>query len=315
MALPALTGSLSSLEAFCATYETGSFTKAAKMLSLTPQAISRSIARLETSLGVTLFRRTTRSLAPTDAAKGYYDLCIRAMTLLADGERVLLAKRKTPEGTVKISAPTTYGHHRLLPALGDFYARFPGISVEVSLSNENVDFVRDGYDLAIRMGVIEDKTLIGRSLGSFSLGVYASAGYLARHGAPTTIDELTQHRCIAFRLPRTGRVLPWTFYPEPDVWSPDGFFTCSDDFLAAVSMAKAGVGLVQAYDYLVESEVARGELVEVLPNYRGKARPFSLIYPKGVVVTRPVRAMIDFVVATARANESRSSQEVMLRSP
>jgi DNA-binding transcriptional LysR family regulator len=304
MALPALTGSLSNLEAFCATYETGSFTKAAKKLSLTPQAISRSIARLESSLGVTLFRRTTRNLAPTEAARGYYDLSVRAMTLLADGERALLAGRKTPEGRVKISAPTTYGHHRLLPALGDFHARYPGIAVDVNISNQNVDFVREGYDLAIRMGVIEDRTFVCKSLGAFALGVYASPGYLARFGAPASVDDLSLHRCIAFQLPRTGRVLPWAFSPDLESWTPDGFFTCSDDFLAAVSLAKAGVGLVQAYDYLVESEVARGELVEVLREYRGKTRPFSLIFPKSVVITKPMRAMIDFVVATARATST-----------
>jgi DNA-binding transcriptional LysR family regulator len=301
MPRPTPTGTLPNLEAFCATYETGSFTSAAKALSVTPQAISRSVSRLEGALGVTLFRRTTRSLAATAEAQRYYELCMQAITLLAEGERGLQAGRRALAGRLRISTPTTYGHHKLLPSLGEFRLRYPGIAVEVHVSNHNVSFVRDGHDLAIRMGEIEDRTLVCRRLGTFALGIYASPTYLARHGAPQHPDELERHTCITFLMPRTGRTLPWSFAGEPDRRVPAATVQVSDDFLGAVTLARAGVGLVQAYDFVVEADLARGALVEVLRPFRGPGRPFSLIYPHDAKVTPAMRAMIDFIAATARA--------------
>src|SRR6478752_4556047 len=180
MPAPSLASSLPNLEAFCRTFETGSFTKAARAMSVTPQATSRSVARLEAALGATLFRRTTRSLAPTDAARHYYERCVRALSLLSDGERELGESGQGARGRVRISVPTTYGHHRLLPALAGFAERYPGVQVDVSVSNQNIDLVKDGFDLAIRRGKLHDKTLIARRLGDFPLGVYASSSYLAR---------------------------------------------------------------------------------------------------------------------------------------
>jgi len=300
MVAPSLAGTLPNLEAFCRTYETGSFTGAARALSVTPQATSRSVARLERALGVTLFRRTTRSLAPTDEARRYYELCVQALSLLATGERDLASAKNAPEGRVRISVPTTYGHHRLLPSLGAFQERYPGVRVEMNVSNQNIDFVSDGHDLAIRMGAVRDKTLVARKLGDFALGVYASRSYLARHGAPRTPEELTRHTCVGFIMPRSGRVLPWTFHPEPRTFVPDAPYCCSDDALGIITLARAGVGLVQIYDFLVEDDVTRGALVEVLAPFRGASRPFSLLYPKGVVLSPAARALKNFIVATAR---------------
>ena len=296
MVVPLVAGTLPNVEAFCRTYETGSFTLAARALAVTPQATSRSVARLEHMLGVTLFRRTTRSLAPTDEAHRYYELCAQALTLLSAGEHELASGRSSPEGLVRISVPTTYGHHRFLPALGMFRERHPRIRVDVHVSNQNVDFVRDGHHLAIRMGKIADKTLVARKLGDFALGVYASNSYLARHGVPRSPAELAKHACIAFLMPRTGRVLPWEFYPGPSTLVPEASYRCADDVLGTIGLARAGVGLVQTYDFLVEDEVARGTLVQVLAPFRGASRPFSVIHPKGTELSPAARALKAFII-------------------
>ncbi|WP_437962205.1 LysR family transcriptional regulator [Sorangium sp. So ce119] len=296
MVAPSLAGTLPNVEAFCRTYETGSFTRAARLLAVTPQATSRSVARLERRLGVTLFRRTTRSLAPTDEARRYYALCTQALALLSAGERELASERSSPEGLVRISVPTTYGHHRLLPALGVFRERYPGIRVDIHVSNQNVDFVREGHHLAIRMGAIADRTLVARKLGDFALGVYASSSYLARHGAPRSPSDLEKHTCIAFQMPRSGRALPWVFHPGPTSLVPEARYRCSEDVLGTIGLARAGVGLVQTYDFLVEDDVARGTLVQVLAPFRGASRPFSLIHPKGTVLSPPARALKAFVI-------------------
>ncbi|WP_394843217.1 LysR family transcriptional regulator [Pendulispora brunnea] len=294
-------GTLPNLEAFCRTFENGSFTKAARMLEVTPQATSRSVARLEGALGVTLFRRTTRSLTPTDAGRRYYDLCVQALALLATGQRALASRGETPEGRVRISAPTSYGHLRLLPSLGTFRNRYPKVDVEVEISNRRIDFTRDGFDLAVRVGAIEDKTLVARKLGDFALGVYGSSAYLAKHKPPRTPADLAEHACIGFVLPSTGRVMPWQFAGQPRGFVPDARYRCSEDVLGVVGLARAGVGLAQVYDMAAAEDVARGTLVEVLAGFRSARRPFWLLYPKTVKPSRATRAMLDFIVAQAHA--------------
>jgi len=307
MTISTLAGTLPNLEAFCRTFETGSFSKAAQLCGVTPQATSRSVARLEHALGVTLFRRTTRSLSPTKAAREYYERCARALALLSEGEKQLEQRGGIAEGQVRISVPTTYGHYRLLPALASFGERYPKIKVDVGVSNQNVDLVRDGFDLAIRRGTIADKTLIARKLGDFSLGVYASSAYLARAGTPKTLEELARHECVTFVMPSSGRALRWAFAGGKS-FLPEARYRCLDDALGVISLCRAGLGLVQVFDFLVEELVQRGELVEVLAQLRGHSRAFSLVYPKPVKPTPAVRALIDFIVQHrgARRNDSRT---------
>jgi DNA-binding transcriptional LysR family regulator len=299
MTLRNLSGTLPNVVAFCCTFETGSFTTAARALGVTPQATSRSVARLEQTLGVTLFRRTTRSLAPTEAARHYYERCTQALSLFSVAETEVAAARKAPEGLVRVSVPTTYGHHRFLPSLGDFRELYPGIRLEINVANRNVDFVRDGFDLAIRMGRVADASLVARKLGDFALGVYAAPSYLARYGVPRSPADLAAHTCVAFLLPSSGRVLPWAFAPGPKAVAPDASYCCSDDALSTITLARAGVGLVQIYDFLVAEDVERGRLVEVLTDYRGPSRPFSLVYPRGARPSPAVRALIEHIVGGA----------------
>jgi DNA-binding transcriptional LysR family regulator len=297
------------VEAFCKSHETGSFTRAAALLGITPQAVSRAVARLEKSLGVTLFRRTTRRVSTTEEGLTYYALCQRALSLLVEAERELSLRRRAPSGVVRLSVPTTYGHHRLLPSLARFSERYPAVEVDLHVSNHNVDFVRDGYDLAIRMGKISDASLIMRKLGDFPLGVFASPGYLARAGVPETPTDLDKHACIGFVLPNTGRPLPWTFHQEPTKYEPRPRYRVGDDVLAIITLARAGLGLIQTYDFLVAEDMARGALVEVLKTCRGGSRPFSLLYPRGVTQSRAVRAMIDFILESEGQSRPSAGRE------
>jgi DNA-binding transcriptional LysR family regulator len=303
----ALSSTLPNIEAFRKTFESGSFTRAARLLGVTPQATSRSIARLEQELGVTLFRRTTRSVSPTEEARRYYARCVQALALLSMAEQELRSVKNAPEGEVRISVPTTYGHHVFLPLLGVFRERFPKIGVEVSVSNHNVNFVHEGFDLAIRMGEIRDQSLVARKLGDFPFGVYASPAYLAGHGVPSTPADLSTHSCIAFVMPSSGRVLPWSFAPSLPRFAPQGGYRASDDVLGAVTLARAGLGLVQIYDFVVRDDVTRGLLVEVLAPYRGGSRAFSLLRPKGVRPSRATRALADFVIEHARGQRGGAS--------
>jgi DNA-binding transcriptional LysR family regulator len=227
-----------------------------------------------------------------------------AQHILEASEEEIRKERRAPEGRVRISVPTTYGHHRLLPSLGAFRERYPGIRVELHVANRNVDFVADGIDLAIRMGAIVDGGAVARRLGDFALGVYGAPSYFARFGIPKTPEDLAQHTCIAFVIPSSGRVLPWSFGGRRFV--PDAAYRCSDDPLATLTLARAGVGLVQTYDFLVEEDVQRARLVEVLRDARGVSRPFSLLYQKRPAPSRAARTTIDFILAEARNVKTKS---------
>jgi DNA-binding transcriptional LysR family regulator len=167
----------------------------------------------------------------------------------------------------------------------------------VQVSNRNVDFVRDGYDLAIRLGTITDQALVARRLGVFPIGVFASPAYLARRGRPKSLDELASHDCITFVMPRTGRAMAWEFASPPLKLEPLARHRVTEDVLGLVAMARAGLGLVQTYDFMVDEHVQRGELVEVLTEHRGAGRPFSLVYPRSSRRSHAVRSFVDFVLA------------------
>ncbi|MGE1176353.1 LysR family transcriptional regulator [Pseudomonas sp. BW7P1] len=289
---------LGSIELFCLAAECGSFTAAAQAASVTPAAVSRSVSRMEERLGVRLFARTTRSVKLTDSGRRYYEECRQALAQLVEAQREVMGRQQEPSGTLRISIPTTYAHHRILPMLPAFHARFPQVKVDMHISNRNIDFVGEGYDMAIRVRAIPDSGLIARHLEDAALAVVASPDYLKRAGMPQTLEDLGQHECIQYELPSNGRRITWLFYDEdaPREILAEGNFCCSDDVLGGVTLARHGAGLFQTYRFIVEKELADGSLVEVLKPYSGRSRPFTLLYPQNRHMPLRVRAFIDFLV-------------------
>jgi DNA-binding transcriptional LysR family regulator len=289
---------LGSIELFCLAAEAGSFTGAALAAAVTPAAVSRSVSRMEERLGVRLFARTTRSVKLTDSGRRYYEECRQALAQLVEAQREVTGQQLAPSGTLRISIPTTYAHHRILPLLPAFRARFPQMKVDVHISNRNIDFVGEGYDLAIRVRAIPDSGLIARHLEDAALVMVASPAYLKRAGTPQTLDNLAQHDCIQYELPSSGRRITWLFYDQdaPREILAEGNYCCSDDVLGGVTLAKNGAGLFQTYRFIVEKELADGSLVEVLKPYGGRSRPFTLLYPQNRHMPLRVRAFIDFLI-------------------
>ncbi|SDU45352.1 MULTISPECIES: LysR family transcriptional regulator [Pseudomonas fluorescens group] len=289
---------LGSIELFCLAAEAGSFTAAAQLAGVTPAAVSRSILRLEQRLGSRLFARTTRSIRLTDAGRSFFEQCSQALTQLVEAQQEVMGAQTSPSGRLRISLPTTYGHHRILPLLPKFRALYPEVTVDVHLGNRNIDFVDEGYDLAIRVRAQPDSTLIARLLEDASLVVVASPEYLQRAGTPQTLDDLIEHECIQFELPSSGRRISWLFKEngrDREVIS-DGGYSCSDDVLGGVTLARHGAGLFQTYRFIVEQELADGRLIEVLQPYTGRSRPYTLLYPHGRYVPQRVRAFVDFLL-------------------
>jgi DNA-binding transcriptional LysR family regulator len=195
----------------------------------------------------------------------------------------------------------------VLPILPEFTRRYPDVKVDFHLSNRNVDFGDEGFDLAIRGRAPADSTMISRPLEDAELVVVAAPDYLKRMGTPKTPDDLRGHNCIQFALPSTGRNIPWLFRVDgEDIELPtDGLYCCAEDILGAVTLARAGGGLFQTYRFIVDADLAAGRLVELLPAYGGSARPFCLIYPHHRHVALRVRAFVDFLVESLRATPRR----------
>src|SRR5471032_670709 len=202
---------LGSIELFYLAAELESFTAAAAAASVNPAAVSRTVAGLEKRLGVQLFVRTTRQIRLTDPGKRYFEQCREALNHLADAEREATGQQTTPAGVLRISMPTPYAHYRVLPLLAEFRKRYPGVTVETHLSNRNIDFADEGFDLAIRGRAPRDSGLIARKLEDATLVLVASPAYLRKAGKLETPEDLIHHDCIQFELPSTGRNLPWQF--------------------------------------------------------------------------------------------------------
>jgi DNA-binding transcriptional LysR family regulator len=301
--MEALQTQLGTIALFCKAAELGGFTAAAQALGLTPAAVSRGVGRLEERLGLRLFRRTTRSMHLTDDGRVYYEQCRAALAQIDDAEKTITGQHSEPRGLLRISAPSTYAHYRLLPRMKAFRQRYPQVALEVNVSNRNIDFVEEGYDAAIRLGEPPDSRLVARKLEDAPLGVYASRAYLQEHGEPQTLQELqdaARHTLLPFVLPSTGRVLPWLFTQDgqPMEITPRSSVQVSEGPLGCVVLARAGVGLVQTLQWIANAQPADapGGLYEVLQAHAGRTRAFYLLYPQNKHLSARVRALVEFLL-------------------
>ncbi len=290
---------LGDVEAFVAVAEKGSITEAAVALANTPSALSRAITRLEARLGTQLLRRTTRRINLTEAGRAYLEQARAAFLLIDSAERAIQGHDGALSGRVRLSVATTYGHFRLPGMLARFSAVHPAVQIEVSIVNRNVDLIAEGYDLAIRLGDLPDTGLIGRKLEDAPLSLVASPDYVRRRGVPATVEHLAEHDCLPFIVPSTGRAGHWLFVVEGRSldYVPAGAMQVFDDVLGVVSLAEAGLGIAQSYDFVVRERIAQGRLIELLPALRGRTRPFSLLYAAHRHLPAATRALIASLTA------------------
>ncbi|MGS1010641.1 LysR family transcriptional regulator [Achromobacter anxifer] len=285
--------SFSGMVAFAVTVESGSFAAAGRKLGLSASAAGKAVERLELKLGVRLLHRSTRSLGPTGEGEVLYRYVTKILQDLQEAERELQLLQNTPRGRLKISVPTVMGRRIVLPALSDFHSRFPEVVVDISLDDLIVDVIEDGYDVVLRLGELQDSGLQARSIGPHAFTTCASPAYLARHGIPRTPADLSEHHCIHYRFPTTGRPETWAFkgvqpgkLPKPSSVLNDG------EALAAAAVS--GLGIVQAPSYLVKPDVAAGRLQPVLEDYTENRGSVSLLWPPRSAEIARVRVFIDF---------------------
>ncbi|TAG28668.1 MAG: LysR family transcriptional regulator [Burkholderiales bacterium] len=290
---------LSTIALFCKAAELGSFTQAAQTLGITPAAVSRGVGRLEERLKSRLFRRTTRSMQLTDDGRLYYEQCKAALAQIDDAELAITGQQREPRGLLRISVPSTYAHYRLLPRLPAFREKYPQIELEINISNRNIDFVEEGYDIAIRLGEPPDSRLVARKLEDAKVGVYASPAYLKRYGKPVVLADLKSaaHTTLPFLLPSTGRALPWIFMEDgqPAEMTFKSSVRVSEDPLGALTLARSGLGLVQTFDWIAQAHAK--ELTQVLEPFAGRSRPVYILYPQNRQLSARVRVLVDSLLA------------------
>lgn len=284
--------------AFAATAKHGGFAAAAREQGVTPSTLAKSVARLEAALGVKLFHRTTRQVTLTPDGERLYQRCERVLAEIEDLRAEASGTRTEPAGTLQIDAPVYYGKTFVMPLLAQLVAKHPLLRPDIRLTDSWSDIVRDGTDLAIRIGTLNDSTLVARRVDQQHLLLCASAAYLATHGTPSRIEELAAHRVIGFRLPTSGRTRPWQFRQRGAAveLSPTPHLRV-DETEGLVAAIKQGLGLCQLPDMLVSDALATGEVVEVLPGTRPAPMPIHLVYPSGRLIPARVRVAIEALQA------------------
>jgi DNA-binding transcriptional LysR family regulator len=234
---------------------------------LTPAVVSWSISRLEQRLGVRLFLRTTRAVKLTSEGELYWKECQLALEQIAEAERAITGAQTVPSGPLRISVSAAYGTFRLLPLMPTFTELYPQIDIEISISDKIIDCVEEGFDLAIRLGIPQDSRLVAFKLEDAMLGEFGMPTYLAKKGKPRGINDLTEHDCIQYISPNTGRPLQWLFTDEQGALIKKQITSrmrVLNDALGAVAWVNAGGGLYQTYRFAVGDALRRGDLVEVL---------------------------------------------------
>ena len=284
----------SDMEVFAAAIEGGSFSAAGRALGLSPSAVSRIISGIEARFGIRLIVRTTRALAMTAEGEAYYHAARRILADLAEVEQAI-GEQAAPRGRLRVSTTHSFGRQSIVPLLGEFLDLYPGIIVDISLTDMVIDLVEERADVAIRIGPLPDSPLIARRLGESDRAVIASPAYLARHGTPKTPEALLSHRCIGFNFRR--RQPWWPFLRDGAIVElPLSPAIEANNGDTVVQLALDGVGIARVGRFNVADTLADGRLVELLPAHNpGDIEPFHALYLGGSTLPARVRVFIDFL--------------------
>ncbi|MEC5399005.1 LysR family transcriptional regulator [Uliginosibacterium sp. H1] len=284
------------MQVFTRVVDANSFTAAADSLGLPRTTVTTTIQGLEKRLNVRLLNRTTRRLSLTPDGAAYYDRCVRILADLEDTESSFLDVTRGPRGRLRVDVPPTIGRQILIPYLCEFHTRYPDLELVIGMSDRPVDMVREAVDCVIRVGELQDSSMVARRIGTFQGVTCASPSYIARHGAPKTIEDLQQHKAVHYFSSRTGRNIDWDFVIDGEIVEVkmQGVVSVNDGD-AYITCGVKGFGLIQPPRYMVADQLASGELVEVLPQWSPSPMPISAVYLHNRHLSPKVRVFVDWV--------------------
>ncbi|MBI2725638.1 MAG: LysR family transcriptional regulator [Polaromonas sp.] len=278
--------------------ELGSFTQAADDLQLPRATVTHALQQLEKRLGARLLNRTTRSVSPTPDGAAYYERCLRLLADVEEAEAVFSGDGSKPKGKLRVDLQGTQARHFVLPVIGEFCSRYPGIELEIGMGDRYVDLVREGVDCVMRAGELGDSTMVARRIAELQQVTCASREYLAANGTPISIEDLRRHRAVNFISNRSGKILPFEFLVDGVMRTVQlkGTVTVSHADAYAACCA-AGLGLVQVPRYSIAPRLEDGSLCEVLPQWRPPPLPVSVLYPHHRQLSPRVRVFVDWLAS------------------
>ena len=283
---------ISDLDIFARVARTGNMSAAGREMGLSPAVVSKRISLLEERLGARLFQRTTRQLTLTETGEGYFKRVVDILSLVEEAEDFVSRRNTKPRGLLKVTAPTSFSRLHIAPYLAEFLSRYPEIELDFHLTDNFVDIIRDGFDVAIRIGELQDSSLVARKLAPDNRIICAAPAYLDRYGVPKSLADLDHHNCLSAGA--------------QDVWRIEGpngheqlrlkgnIRSNSAEFVRDAMLAGLGIGLRSTWD--IGTEMKNGDLKVVLPQYRGSSNvAIYAVYPCREFMPAKVNALIDFL--------------------
>lgn len=284
------------MTAFVRSVDSGGFSAAARELGLTPSALSKLVTRLEDRLGARLLQRTTRRLQLTPEGEAFYTRSRRILAEMDEAEAEVLQAGVLPKGLLRLHCGSAFGMHQLAPAIPLFLERHPGVTLDITINDQPVSGLEEGVDLAIRIGALDESSMVARRICNLERVICAAPAYLEKHGTPRTPDELQQHNCLWITsLPVLRR---WPFDTDDGirVVHIDGNVV-ANNAETVLQLTVAGVGITRLTDVIVGDAIRRGELVPILSDWHHvEPVPLYATYPSGRHLSPKIRAMVDFLV-------------------
>jgi DNA-binding transcriptional LysR family regulator len=286
---------------FVRVVDTGSLTAAAVECDLSPTMVGNHLQALEDQLGTRLINRTTRRQNLTEFGKIYYGRCVEILGLVGEAEALALDTQTVPKGRLRITAPVTFGTECLMPALVDYAARYPGIDLDVVITDAVVDLAEDDFEAAIRLGNLPASDLIARPLTPYRLAICASPDYLERRGTVLRPDDLGRHDCLTYTYSarsewRSAQAIWRMTGADGEISLPIVSRLRTDSSEGLRRAALAGMGIVMLPEIMLSNDIAAGRLVRLLPDYVPPIRPMNLLYLRDRHLSTKLRSFIEFVI-------------------
>ncbi|MEH6608708.1 MAG: LysR substrate-binding domain-containing protein [Halioglobus sp.] len=286
---------ISAIPVFTCVIEEGSFSKAAGKLGITKSAVSKRISGLEAQLGVKLLQRSTRKLSLTEAGERYFEHAVYALRSAQDAENAATELQKIPQGTLRISAPMSFGRLHVAPIIPLFLKQYPQIQIHMDMSDLSHDVIAEGFDIALRGGDLPDSSLIARKLAPIHSVLCASEEYIAQHGMPKTPQELMWHNCILYTYHTTMN--EWIFIRNGE----EGRVRISGNYQVNNSEALhesllQGLGIGRLPTFVAGADIVSGKLIPVLPDYAMPHKAIYAVFPEKQYMPEKVRVFIDFMI-------------------
>lgn len=284
------------MQVFTRVVDCHSFTRAADNLGLPRATVTTIIQSLEAALQVRLLNRTTRRISLTPDGAAYYEHCARILAEVEETEASFRDAARGPKGRLRVDVPSVIGRLILIPRLCEFHSKYPDVELVIGMGDRLVDLVREAVDCVIRVGELQDSTLVARRIGSFSSITCGSPDYLERHGTPRSIDDLQDHHAVHYFSHRTGRTIDWDFVVD-GVATPVKMrgMVSVNDAEAYLACGLQGFGLIQPARFMAIPHLESGALVEILPQLSPSPMPISVGYMQNRHLSPKVRAFVDWV--------------------